>query len=217
MSKNKRTSHIITVIIRRVIAVLKANKKINDYTNNAKVVYQSMSGNAYFPASALSITMVQFDADVKALDDAQTDFSSTPPTATKAQRDAAKRVVEADLRLLLNDVQKVADNNPEKAEDIITGAGFAVKRSSAHDKFVGARNTNVSGTIKLFAPEARHHEWAQLADDGVTWNYLRATSSGKKIVSGLTKGKSYIFKSAPILNDADGEGEWTIFAAILVT
>ena len=212
----KKAINLITVIIRRIIAVLKPSGKINDYINNAKAVYQSMNGNAYFPASALSITMVQFNADVTALANAQTNLTASPPTGTVSQRNAAKKIVAKDLRLLVSDVQKVADANPANAETIIASAGLAVKQFTNRTKFVGAKSTKVSGTVKLFAPEGGYHEWAQLAADGVTWITLRSGSSGKKTITGLTPGKSYIFRSAPILADKDGEGTWTVFTAIIV-
>ena len=216
MGTRNRVSSIITVIIRRIIAVLKPSKKINDYINNARAVYQSMVSNPYFPSSALSITMTQYNADVTALATAEVNFTTVPPTASKAQRDTAKRQVAKDLRLLISDVQKVADANPTKAEDIITGAGFAIKGNSSHDKFVGAKNTKVSGTVTLHAPEAGPHEWAQLADDGVTWVTLRATKGGKKTIEGLTSSKKYTFKSAPVVSDKEVDSEWTVFAALLV-
>ena len=213
----KKIMKTITVIIRRIISVLKPSATINDYINDAKTVYKSMKASAWFPASSLSITLAQFNTDVMALDDAESSFNSVPPGVSKAERDAAKRVVAKDLRLLLSDVQKIADDNTESAEEIITGAGFVVKHSNAHAKFVGAKNTKVSGTILLYAPERGHHEWEQLADDGVTWIPLRAGASGKRTIVGLTPGKSYTFRSAPILPDKDGESAWTVFAAIIVT
>ena len=213
----KNARNLITVIIRRIIAVLKPSKKINDYVNNAKAVYQSMNGNAYFPAISLSIPLATFLADVTTLATLETNLTATPPTATKAQRDAAKKVVDKDQRTLLSDVQKIADNNPAKAEDIITSANFAVKGASTHTKFVGAKNTKTSGTVTLHAPEAGAHEWAQLEPDGVTWITLRATKGGKKTVSGLTPSKSYVFRSAPVTSDKENDSEFTVFPALIVT
>jgi Tfp pilus assembly protein PilW len=213
----KKAINLITVIIRRIIAVLKPSTKINDYINNARAVYQSMNGNSWFPATALSIPLATYLADVNALATAETNLTAYPPTGTVSQRNAAKKIVAKDLRMLISDVQKVADANPTNAETIIASAGFAVKQFSTKTKFVGAKNTKVSGTVKLFASEAGHHEWAQLGADGVTWITLRAGKTSTKTVSGLTPGKSYIFRSAPILAEKDGEGAWTVFAPIIVT
>ena len=213
----KKIKNIITVIIRRIIAVLKPSKKINDYINNAKAVYQSMNGNAYFPATSLSVPLATFLVDVTTLANIETNFTATPPTATKAQRDAAKRVVDKDQRTLLSDVQKIADNNPAKAEDIITSANFAVKSAATHTKFVGAKNTKTSGTVTLHAPERGGHEWAQLGTDGVTWITLRATKGAKKTVSALTPSKSYTFKCAPVTSDKEVDSEFTVFLPLIVT
>src|SRR5665213_309801 len=141
----KKITKLITVIIRRIIAVLKPSTKINDYVNNAKAVYQSMLNNAYFPASSLTIPLATFLVDVNALAATETNFSATPPTGTKAQRDAAKKVVAADLRKLLASVQAVAAANPAQTEDVITSANFSVKNAATHTKFVGAKNASVSG------------------------------------------------------------------------
>jgi hypothetical protein len=212
----KKIAKIITVIIRRIIAVIKPTKGMNDYINEAKGVYKSMNGNSYYPAASLSITLAQYNTDVMALDAAETAFITTPPTVSKAFRDAAKRVVAKDLRLLLSDVQKLADATPAKAEDIITSANFAVKHSSAHDKFIGVRNTGVSGTVKITAPQAGPQEWAMLANDGVTWISLRSTKNSKKTVRDLTPLKRYTFRCAPIHSDNEEPAEWTVFEPFLV-
>ncbi len=90
---------------------------------------------------------------MNALATAETNLTASPPTGTVSQRNAAKKIVAKGLRLLVSDVQKVADANPTNAETIIASAGLSVKQFSTKTKFVGAQITKVSGTVKLFAPD----------------------------------------------------------------
>lgn len=196
----------IKVIIRHIVAVQKPGKGINDFILNAKGVYKSMNGNAVYPAAALSITLLQFNTDINVLDSMESDLHSVPPKCTTAQRDSAKKVLDKDLRFLLSDVQKLADNSPANAETIITSAGFAVKNSSIGQKFVGAKNTDVSGTIIIKSGEPGPHEWEQSTDEK-SWLGLRPTTGGKKTVSGLDAGSVYYFRNRPILTKGE-EGAW---------
>jgi hypothetical protein len=209
---------IITVVVRRVKAVLKPSTHINDYITNAKGVGQSMGSptNKWFPASARTIPLSAFNADVKALDDLQTALHTKPPTVTTAERNDAKVIVEADQIKLLADVQKVADANPKNAITIIKSAGFAVELAHGHSKNSGPKNSK-TGSVVITAPEAGHHEWAQLDANGVTWNSLRATTGDKKTVTGLIVGSRITFRSAPIWPEKDGESPWTVYQPITIT
>ena len=213
------TSPVPTTVIKLITAVLKPSATEGEYITNARGVYTSILGLAgsTFPPTSLSVTMIQFKADIDDLDAKEAGLHTKPPTHTAAERNAAKKVVGANQTLLLADVQKIARRTPANAITIIESADFAVKRESAKIKSPGAKNTKISGTVLITAPEHGFHEWAQLAADGITWITLRATTSAKKTVSGLTPRQLLTFKSAPILPDKDGEGAWTIYTPITVT
>lgn len=218
MGKNQ-TSPVPTTVIKLITAVLKPSKTEGEYISNARGVQTSISGlsGSTFPPAVLSVTMAQFKADIDDLDTKEAGLHTKPPTHTAAERNAAKAVVAADQTLLLADVQKIARKTPANAITIVESVGFAVKRDSPRTKSTGPKNKKgVSGTVIITAAEPKHHEWAQLAADGVTWIYLRATAGAKKTVSGLTVGHLVTFKSAPILADKDGESAWTLYAPILV-
>ena len=207
------------VTVLQIIAVKKPNNGIGQYIENAFGVHTSLTspepgGNPNFNGVVWSVTMDQFLIDVNALDQSQSGLHLKPPTSTTSIRNGFKKTVAKDLKLILSDVQKVADLTPANAIVIIESADLAVKQSSAHTKFVGARNTNVSGTIVIAAAESGHHEWAQKNADG-SWLALRSGTSAKKTVTGLTPGSSQIFRSAPIL--ATEDGAWTIYAPIIIT
>ena len=209
----------LKVASHRVKAVLKPSPQINDYLINAKGSYKSLGSTTttWFPASALSIPLATFLTDINLLDSLQTAVHTKPPTATIAQRNDAKVIVDADQIKLLADVQKIADNNPKNAISIIKASGFQVEHAHGHNKSTGPKNTNIKGQVVITAPEAGHHEWAQLAPDGVSWISLRASTGDKKTVSGLTIGLSITFRSAPILPEKDGEAPWTVYEPITIT
>ena len=213
------TSPVPTVVIKLITAVLKPSATESEYITNARGVYTSILGLAgsTFPPTSLSVTMIQFKVDIDDLDAKEAGLHTKPPTHTVAERNAAKKVVGADQILLLADVQKIARRTPANAIAIIESAGFAVKRETTKTKKTGPKNTKISGTVVITAAEPGFHEWAQLAADGITWITLRATTSAKKTVSGLTPRQLLTFKSAPILPDKDGEGAWTIYTPITVT
>lgn len=210
---------IIKVVIRRVKAVLKPSTHINNYITNAKSVNKSlgMGSTTWFPASALSIPLSTFLADINSLDSFQTAIHTKPPTATTSQRNDAKVLVEADQIKLLADVQKIADANPKNAITIIKASGFQVELAHTPSKNTGPKNGKVSGSVIITAPEPRHHEWAQLAADGVTWISLRATPGEKKTVTGLAVGSKVTFRSAPIWPEKDGDSPWTVYLPITIT
>lgn len=222
MAKKKATSKKslpIKVVFRRVRAALKASSHINDYISNAKGVGKAIGSNPnnWFPATALSIPISTFNADVTALDNNQTALHTKPPTVTAAERNDTKVIVEADQVKLLADVQKIADANPKNAISIIKAAGFSVELAHTPSKNTGPKNTTVHGQVIITATEPGPHEWAQLAPDGVTWISLRATKGEKRTVSNLGIGSHITFRSAPVWAEKDGESPWTVYQPITIT
>ncbi len=211
------TSSQVTIL--QAIAVVKPNTGIDQYIVNAFGVHTSITlplpnGNPNFTGVVWSVTPAQFLADVNALDGAQSGLHLNPPTSTASQRNAFKKIVAKNLKFVLSDVQKVADNAPADAVAIIESANFVVKQSSARHKFVGVRNTTTPGVVEIAAAEPGHHEWAQKNADG-SWTALRSGTGAKKVVTGLTSGSSQIFRSAPIVSTEDAA--WTVYPAIIIT
>lgn len=214
----KKKISAIKLIIRKAIAIRKKSSTINDYINNAKGTYKSMSAptNPWFPAGSLSMTLSQFNTDIGALDTAESSFTAKPPLVTKGVRDAAKVVVEDDVTLLLSDVQKIANANPKNAVTIIQSANFDVETKAAKTEESGPENTDVSGTVLIKAPEGGYHEWGQ-SPDGINWSILRSTSGKERSVTGLIPLSKWYFRSAPILKYKTGvEGAWTVYPIFTV-
>jgi hypothetical protein len=118
-------------IINRLIAVLKFSKKLSDFIIYAKSLLTAMTSNSgSFSASAAKLT--QLATDIAVLDNFETALHTHPPTATVAQRDAAKVVVINDLHALQSDVQTLADANPAQAASLINSASMFVKVLSIH-------------------------------------------------------------------------------------
>ncbi len=218
-SLNSKTAFIILfasvpkTIVKRVIAVLKFPKNVNDFINYAKGIYKAMNGNTTFPASQTALGTL--NTDIAQLATLQTNMKTKPPTSTKADRDAARIVVENDLRGLRNDVQKVADNNPVKAEVIIKSADMEVKKTAIKQKQVNAvKEGKVSGSVLLTAERAGGHEW-EMSKDQITIINLPATSGAKTTVNGLTPGEVWYFRSRPILKKGQ-MGDWSAWIKIMI-
>src|ERR1019366_7213976 len=104
---------------------------------------------------------------------------------------------------------------PASAAAIVASANMLLKQLGSHTKFVGSKNTKVTGTVLNTAAERGPHDWWQ--NDGVNTIQLRGSKGEKKTVSGLTVGKDYTFSSAPILAEKDGLGAITIHPTITVS
>ena len=63
-----------------------------------------------------------FNTNIGLLDTAEISFTSNPPTITKGVRDAAKKLIEENVTVLLADVQRIANANPVHAIEIIESA-----------------------------------------------------------------------------------------------
>ncbi len=209
----------IKVIIRKAIAIRKKSSGINEYINNVKGNYKSMSAttNPWFPASSLSMPLSTFNTNIGLLDTAEISFTSNPPTITKGVRDAAKKLIEENVTVLLADVQRIANANPVHAIEIIESAGFEVETKAGKTETSGPENTDVHGTILIKAIEGGYHEWGQ-SPDNVNWTPLRSTSGRERTVTGLIPLSKWYFRSAPILRNNTGvEGAWTVYPIFTVT
>jgi hypothetical protein len=196
-----------TVFTKRVKAVLDFPRDIQSFVLYAGTIYTSMTNSAFF--GALAARLAQLQTDITTLASAQLGFHSSPPTVTKALRDAALLVVQNDLRALQLDVQALADANHVQAEEIITAAGMKVKQQGAINKqnFV-AKHGQISGTIELIAKGLRGryaNDWGN-TNDGTNWIQVDPTLAAHTIVYDHTVGSILDFRHRYILKD--GPTDW---------
>ena len=207
-----------TPIIGAIIVILKPSTTNDEFITNAFGVHTKIIDplNLNFGTNFVwSVSMATFFGHVTDLDMKQKGMKLSPPTYTAINRNDAKKIVKADLKLLVADVEQQALLNAATAESVVESVNMLLRGSTAHLKYVGVKNTKVAGRIQIYAAEAGYHEWAQLNDDGVTWTSLRAGKKATKTVSGLTIGKAYTFRSASI--NATEDGTWTVYTPIIVS
>jgi hypothetical protein len=208
MKKVKKFFVLALTVIKRVIAVLDFPKDIDDFIVFSKSIHDSMAASPFF--AGLAAKLATLLTNIGLLEDAHTGFNTTPPTFTRAQRDAALLVVQNNLRGLKGDVQTLADATPASAEEIITAAGMKVKKQGTIDKQdFTAKQGEISGTVELIAKGAGKraaHDW-QKSNDGLVWDSLTPTLAAHTLVDGLRRGEIVKFRHREI--QKDGPGDWS--------
>ncbi|HZK94500.1 MAG TPA: hypothetical protein VFC67_09855 [Prolixibacteraceae bacterium] len=193
-------------LIKQATAVLNIPKAVRDCILFAQKVGRMMGVSPYFPAS--SALIAKLVADTIILDDLETVCVTTPLTTNTKARDAARIVVENDLRDLRLDVQKVANADPLNAEIIITSAGMSVKMPGNRGKQQNEAVDGVEeGTIDLIAEGAGPHEW-RISTDEKEWTKLDSSRTSTTVVRGLTPGVLYSVQNRMMLTNNE-KTEWS--------
>lgn len=166
------------------------------------LILQKTSGNAYFPNPVPPLS--ELATAIDDLRDAEARAEIGGP-ADRTIRDDKKRDVIALLKLLCSWVEYIANKSPEAAIAMIESSGFDVKRSthpSAKDLIRVIQG--VSGTViihvKMPGKDARIHYQAS-GDGGATWIDLAQIQNSKYVATGLTPGKTYLFRFLYLLRD----------------
>ena len=206
---------------KRLIAVLKFPKDIDDFIIFARAIHDSMLASPFF--SSLGAKLATLSTNIGNLENMHTGLQTQPPTTTKAQRDAALLIVQNDLRTLKADVQTIADATPSSSESIITAADMKVKKQGAINKQdFTVKNSKVSGTVILTAKGADDkrtaHQWG-ISPDETDWTSLSLTIAptlaAHTLATDLEKKHEYFFRHREILKD--GPGAWSQTVSIVVT
>jgi hypothetical protein len=191
---------------RQVTAALNLPDAINDFIICAQKVGRMMGISPYFSAS--SSLIAKLVANTIKLDDLETVCATTPLTTNTKARDAARVVVENDLRDLRLDVQKVANADPLNAEIIITSAGMSVKRTNNRGKQQNTATNGIeTGTVNLTAEGSGPHNWRYSTDE-IEWTYLPGNRTSKLSAAGFTPGVVYSFQNQMALAN-DQKTEWS--------
>lgn len=201
--------------IRRIIAVLKLSKKVAQAIQQARLIIQSMTGNANFPTPTPTLASVSTHID--ALENAQL-AALTRAQGTVEARNAALALVAEDLRDLTFYVQTIADANPANSEAIIESAGLAVKRISPRTPVeFEAKNSTISGTVLLKAKSGgvrSSHDW-QVSINGNQWTALPSTIQAKTTADGFTPGSRQYFRHRLVTKD--GPQAWSQTITLVIT
>lgn len=163
----------------------------------AKSVLEHLKNNPHFPNPSYPLT--QFEADIKAFEDAQVAATGTRARGTAKLRNAKRARVKQILRHYANDVQRVVEleTSHDEAAAIAESALMSVRKPAKYDRpALRARNTGVSGTVqaeaKAVAQDAVYF-W-QYSLDQQSWVSLPESFKAKVLITGLTPARIYYFR-----------------------
>jgi hypothetical protein len=197
----------------RAVVVLNMPKSVDPFIIYAGGKYNTMSANNRY--APFSTDLATLNTDTLELNKAQTGFKSSPPSKSKAERNTLFSKSKKDIRTVAGKVQKMADDDPANAEAIITEAGFGVKKIPIRQKQKSCVTDGPeSGAVYVFG-EGRGAHNVRMSPDGVIWTILLASKGNRKLVAGLTAGKTYYFQTSAVLVDG-AEGLWSQTMSILV-
>lgn len=193
-------------LFKQVTVALNFPTVISYFIVFAKAILMAFANNPHFKDSSAKVT--KLGADVKVLDDAETACRTKPPTGTIEARNAALQAVKTDLKSLRNDVQEVADADPENALAIIASANMSVKNSATHTKQQNAAEVGVEdGTLVLTGEGAGAHEW-RVSTDEIVWTYITPSYTSKTIATDLISNTYYYCQNKKMLRN-NKKGEWS--------
>jgi hypothetical protein len=192
----------------RVFVVLHLPKPVPKLLLRAEAYVRAMTGNAWFPKPRPRLAVIS--AAIAKLVAAQTKTLSHRGEAV-SERDAARDVLVAHLRILQAYVQAVADADPEEAAAIIESAAMDLERPDSRNKaaFV-VKPGPVAGSVRL---EVRAlggrtaYFWAFSSDGGKTWTQVEPTTRAYTIIKGLPIGKRCLFRHRALT--IKGETDWS--------
>jgi hypothetical protein len=197
----------------KVQAVLRFPTRVGNVGSRSQSILTAMTGNPSFPSPTPTLSVVQ--ADLSAFLTAEAAVQTRTKGAVEA-RDEKLAVLVTDFEHLLAYVQTVADANPSQAQSLIESAGMSVRAVGAHPKAeLTAKPGPVPGSVKLMAKAAAHrasYDW-QYSSDQKTWVDAPETLQAKTVISGLTSGATYYFRSRALIKT--GEGVWSVVVSAI--
>ena len=179
------------------IAVLKNPRTPKAFLTFAKGVLAGLTGNPDLSDPTPSLTILE--ADIAALDDAETKASDRSPVAI-ADRNAKGLKVHQDLGHVRDYVQRVVETRTSAAEGIalIRSAGLEVRESGRSWKpELAVKRGGVAGDVEVVARAiagAGVYYW-EISVNLETWSALPDSRTANTLVSGLTVGQTYHFRA----------------------
>ncbi len=201
-----------------VVFNIKKLRKLGDFLFKVLGIKQNIELNPTMFATP-NPPMGTIETHVEELVEAEEKVLTRAPGSV-ASRDEKYDQVLDDVHTLQGYVQELADESADEqsATTIITTSGFDLKINGVRVKPpLEAKNTKVSGTIKLIAKAAASrasYNWQQSNDNGTTWADLPLTLKANTTVSGLTPGNRVTFRVRAIT--VDGTGNWTQPVSVIV-
>lgn len=190
---------------KRVVATLKFPTNIPAFIIYVRGIILKLTGNPSVPAPYPSgvTALAACTTNINNLETAEA-LVQTHASGSVASRDTAHEVSKKDMRSIRGMVQQLADNNLPNATIIIESAGLNVKANGVRKPIVfDAKNTLISGTIKLVAPGIEKsrgsHLWFYTTDLVAYTNKVAVSPTVKShtLIEGLSPNTKYaIFHTA---------------------
>jgi hypothetical protein len=198
------------------IATARFPRNQNGFVVYTKNIRDKLKGNQALPNPNPPFAV--YDADVNALDDAQTAAKDGSAIAL-ADRDAKALKVFKNTGHLVDYVQSVADSLASHADAVavIVGAGLDVQKPKSRKKpELAAKYTGISGDVLLAAlaiPGAGAYYWEVSVDQKI-WSTVPETKLGKTTVTGLTPGQVYYFRFRALTRK--GKTDYSLVVSLMV-
>lgn len=188
------------------MVVLKLDQKsIPKLVDRVTAIVSAMTANkSTFPTP--SPTLAQIQTDLTALSAAQAALKGH--TGSRVDRDAAVKVIVADMSQTHAYVQSLANANPAQAATIAGDAAMTLRTSTRPPKAPLASKQKVSGSVIVVAKAvkgAKSNEW-QYSTDGKTWIDLPPTSKATTTVPNLTVATTVSFRHRVLTKT--GQSDW---------
>jgi hypothetical protein len=198
------------------IVVLNRPEKIPELMAFADFIVQRMTGNSWFPDPDPPLSVVASAiAELRAAQVAKDLGGRGTTSARDAKLEPLVRLLD-DLKAY---VQRVANDNPDHAPEIIESAGMSMKKSSAYvPPPFSAVPGPTSGSAHLKARAAGNrgtHYWQSSTDGRNTWSPIKRTRKAEVTLSGFTPGQTVWFRHNTLTTR--GEGDWCDPIAIIIT
>jgi hypothetical protein len=197
--------------------VLKLPTKVADLLVFAQKVHDQMAANSgTLPNPDPALPKLQTDVDNLS---SKESLAKTRAEGAVADRDAAREVVEDDLRSERAYVEKTCNASPANAASIAQDAGMTLRQLPTLAKPpLAAKRGTVSGAVHVVAKAAKGasaNAWQVSTDGGKTWVDLPVTTRASTEVQSLTVGATVSFRHRALTKA--GWGDWSDPVASTVT
>ncbi|HEX7414431.1 MAG TPA: hypothetical protein VF411_10355 [Bacteroidia bacterium] len=150
------------VAVHHFLVVLKMPEPEDAYINKTKGIFKATTDTTKFPVFPTgdpALNPRQFNINIQALDDAQSNLTTKPPLGTAKQRNDAKTVVHDNLESVRLGVQALVNASPKNAYTIAAKAGMEIKVITTHapEKYRSAPEKYRSAPKKYRCAPKKYH------------------------------------------------------------
>jgi hypothetical protein len=198
-----------------VFVVRKLPGPVPLFIESVRAILAAMASNPHFPSPNPPLATVT--ASVNGLESAQAVTKTRAPGSIEL-RDAARKQLVVQVRVLLGYAQQVADASPEQAAAISARAGQRAPTPATRTKAPFAVSYGpLSGSAHLAVKAAGSraaYDWEYSVDGGKTWTGVPTTLQAKTVVTGLPVATNVMFRFRAVIKG--GAADWSQPISLLV-